>query len=100
MIVVAIDDRHPDRRAVKRARGTIAIQLGPNGQVVSAKVMSMSGGTADQWERAMRAAEARLRAARLQMPEAYKKGAVVYIDAVSHSALPRLVSAFSASFTR
>ncbi|HVY48377.1 MAG TPA: hypothetical protein VHB21_20960, partial [Minicystis sp.] len=70
------------------ARGTIAVQLDAAGNVTGVKVVSSVGGTADQWERAAQAAAARLRAQKLQMPDTYKKGAIVFIDASSVSQLP------------
>jgi hypothetical protein len=71
-----------------QSRGTIAIQIGPGGQVTGVKVMSMAGGTAEQWERAAQAAAAALRTQHLDLPEAYKKGMIVYLDAVSTEQLP------------
>ena len=70
------------------SRGTIAVRIGPNGQVLDARVVSMAGGEVGQWERAAAAALARLRAMKMELPEVYKNGATVYIDAVSVAQLP------------
>jgi hypothetical protein len=42
------------------SRGTFEVRLGPNGQVLSVRVVSMNGGSADQWQRAAQAAAAAL----------------------------------------
>jgi hypothetical protein len=70
------------------ARGTIAIQIGPGGAVTGVKVVSMAGGNADQWEKAAQAAAARLRQAKLDLPEEFKNGAIIYLDAVSTEQSP------------
>jgi hypothetical protein len=70
------------------SRGTIAIRIGANGSVTDVKVVSAVGGTADQWERAAQAAVASLKAQRLSLPDAYKKGMIVYVSAVSVEQLP------------
>jgi hypothetical protein len=70
------------------SRGTIAVRIGPNGQVLDARVVTMVGGDVSQWERAAAAAVARLRAMKLELPEAYKNGATIYVDAVSVAQLP------------
>jgi hypothetical protein len=69
------------------ARGTIEFRIGPNGQVLGVRVVSMSGGTADQWERAARAAAAAV-AGRLVMTSDVAKGMTVAIDVTSNVAPP------------
>jgi hypothetical protein len=69
------------------ARGTIEFRIGANGQVLGVKVISMSGGTADQWERAARAAAAAV-AGRLVMTGEYAKGMTVSVDVTSNVAPP------------
>jgi hypothetical protein len=69
------------------ARGTIEFRIGPNGQVLGVKVISMSSGTTDQWERAARAAAAAV-AGRLVMTGEYAKGMTVSIDVTSNVAPP------------
>jgi hypothetical protein len=69
------------------ARGTIEFRIGPNGQVLGVKVISMSGGTADQWQRAAQAAAAAV-AGRLVMTGEYAKGMTVSVDVTSNVAPP------------
>ncbi len=82
------------------SRGTIAIQIGANGTVTGVKVVSMVGGTSDQWERAAQAAVASLKAQRLSLPDAYKKGMIVYLDAQSRSSSSRPGRAAASRATR
>jgi hypothetical protein len=70
------------------ARGTIEFRLGPNGRVLSVRVLGMSGGTAEQWERVKAAATAALAGRTLSLPSDYAKGAIVTINVSSNLQVP------------
>ncbi len=70
------------------SRGRIAIQLNGNGEVTAVKVVSMAGGTSDQWDRVAQQAAAQVRSRKNTLGEDYKNGAIIYVDAVSIEALP------------
>jgi hypothetical protein len=70
------------------ARGTIEFRLGPNGQVLGVKVVAMSGGTAEQWERVKSAVAAALAGRALNMPSTYAKGAIVTVNVTSNNQPP------------
>jgi hypothetical protein len=70
------------------ARGTIEVRLGPGGQVLGVKVVSMVGGTNDQWQRIAAAASAALRGQSLPLTGDYAKGATVMVSVTSNDQPP------------
>jgi hypothetical protein len=70
------------------ARGTIEVRLGPNGQVLSVRVVTMVGGNADQWQRVAAAAKAALAGKALPMLGEYAKGATVTVNVTSTNQPP------------
>jgi hypothetical protein len=70
------------------SRATFEIKLSPTGQVLSVRVTSSSGGTADAWARASAAATGMLKGKTMMMGSAYEKGAVVYVNVTSALTLP------------
>jgi hypothetical protein len=69
-------------------RATFEVRLSADGRVLGVRVLSASGGGADAWDRAAKAAAAALAGRSLQMNSNYAKGALVYVDASSTMALP------------
>src|SRR5689334_21752782 len=59
-------------------RGTIEFRIGAHGGLVGVKVVSKSGGTADEWERIAAAARAAL--ADKKIPDEYARGGIFWID--------------------
>jgi hypothetical protein len=70
------------------ARGTLEIRLGPSGEVLSVRVVSMSGGSSDQWARAAAAVKASLAGRGLTLSSEYAKGATVTVSVVSNDQPP------------
>jgi hypothetical protein len=61
-------------------RGVIELRVGPSGEVLGYRVVSMSGGTADQWERVARSVAATLRERLPTMTGDSTKGAIVTVN--------------------
>jgi hypothetical protein len=70
------------------SRGTFEIKVSPTGQVLSVRVTSSSGGTAEMWARAAKAAQAALAGRMLALSSDYSKGAVISVTTQSILALP------------
>jgi hypothetical protein len=68
------------------SRASIVFRIGAGGQVLGYQVLSQSGG-GDAWERAARAAAARV-AGRLVMTGNYARGAVITVNVVSNDQPP------------
>jgi hypothetical protein len=70
------------------SRATFEVRLSPTGQVLSVRVTSSTGGTADMWARAAAAVKAALAGRTLTMTSEYSKGAVVTVSAQSLLTMP------------
>ena len=69
-------------------RASFEVRLSADGRVIGVRVSSVSGGTADVWDRAAKAAAAALAGRAFPMSGAFAKGAIVYVDVSSSVALP------------
>lgn len=69
-------------------RATFEVRVGADGRVLGVRVASTTGGTADAWDRAAKAALAALAGRTIQLSSDYTKGAIVYVDTSSVIALP------------
>ncbi len=70
------------------SRGTIVCTIGPSGSLLDCKVLSMTSGTSDQWNRAAQAAQAALAGVALGLTGAYAKGAIVTLNVTSSDSPP------------
>lgn len=70
------------------SRASFEVRLSPTGQVLSVRVTSSSGGSADVWKRAEAAVKAALAGRTLAMNSTYAKGAVVHVNVHSTLSLP------------
>lgn len=70
------------------SRASIEVRLGADGKVLSVRVASFNGGSADMWARVANAAAAALRSKTLKMNEEFAKGGTIYVDVTSVSQLP------------
>ena len=68
--------------------GSFEVRLSADGRVIGVRVASVSGGTADVWDRAAKAAAAALAGRAFPMSGGFAKGAIVYVDVSSTVALP------------
>jgi hypothetical protein len=69
-------------------RATFEVRLGASGQVLGVRLVSSSAGAQGQWERAAKAAAAKLAGRSLTMSGAYAAGATVYVDVSSAMLMP------------
>lgn len=70
------------------SKGSIEFRVGANGQVLGYRVITTRGGSSDAWDRAARAAAARLSGSGLAMTGAYTRGATITVDVSSNLELP------------
>lgn len=69
-------------------RARFAVRLSASGQVLGVSLVSSGGGSPASWDRAARAAAARLAGRALTMSSAYASGATVYVDVTSAMLMP------------
>lgn len=70
------------------SRASFEVRLSPTGQVLSVRVTSSTGGSAEVWGRAAKMVQAALAGRALAMTSAYAKGAVVHVNVSSALTLP------------
>jgi hypothetical protein len=64
-------------------QGTIVVQLGPDGNVVSVTIASQGPGTAAQWQAVAANLKASLSGRGLKLTDEYKKGAIITVSILS-----------------
>lgn len=70
------------------SRATVEVRLSPTGQVLSARVTSSNGGSADAWAGVAKSVQASLAGKALLGKSGFEKGAIVYVSVTSSLTLP------------